>query len=134
MAAVATGVPPLGPADAELFAAARLVAARQQPYLAAALFALVPVAQPGLGTFAVDKYWRVYLDMDAARRWGVPAAAAVLVRMLRGPEAPAFTTPTTTATRTTTDTTTTTTKRPADDRRPRPGAGGRLPDEGDKTQ
>jgi len=79
MAVVATGVPPLGPADAELFAAARLVAARQQPYLAAALFALVPVAQPGLGTFAVDKYWRVYLDMDAARRWGVPAAAAVLV-------------------------------------------------------
>lgn len=88
MAVAATRVPPLEPADAELFAAARLRAARQQPYLAAALFGLVPVAAPGLGTFAVDRWWRVYLDMDTAREWGVAGAAAVLVHeahhLLRG--------------------------------------------------
>lgn len=66
-------------ADAQLFAAARLRAARQQPYLAAAIFALVPVPSPGLGTFGVDRWWRVYVDMETANRWGVAATAAVLV-------------------------------------------------------
>ena len=75
----ATRVAPLEPADAELFAAARLRAARLQPYLATAVFSLVPVAQPGLGTFAVDRYWRVYVDVAVAREWGVEQSAAVLV-------------------------------------------------------
>jgi len=74
-----TRLEPLSAADAELFAAARLRAARSQPYLATALFAMVPVVRPGFGTFAVDRYWRVYLDMDQAREWGVAATAAVLV-------------------------------------------------------
>ncbi|HNO46505.1 MAG TPA: hypothetical protein PKI79_13525, partial [Microthrixaceae bacterium] len=74
-----TRLEPLNAADAELFAAARLRAARSQPYLATALFAMVPVVRPGFGTFAVDRYWRVYLDMDQAREWGVAATAAVLV-------------------------------------------------------
>lgn len=74
-----TRITPLRGADAELFAAARLRAARQQPYLAAAIFALVPVATPGLGTFGVDRFWRVYVDMDTARGWGIAATASVLV-------------------------------------------------------
>ncbi len=74
-----TRIAPLDPADAELFAAARLRAARLQPYLATAVFALVPVASPGLGTFAVDRYWRVYVDVETARAWGVEHTAAVLV-------------------------------------------------------
>lgn len=75
----ATRVAPLERADAEFFAAARLRAARLQPYLATAVFALVPVASSGLGTFAVDRYWRVYVDVAVAREWGVEQSAAVLV-------------------------------------------------------
>ncbi len=70
--------PPTG-ADAELFAAARLRAARDQPYLAAALFAMVPVSSAGHGTFSVDRWWRLYIDFEVAREWGVAATAAVLV-------------------------------------------------------
>lgn len=79
MTAATTRIPALAAADRELFVAARLRAARLQPYLASALFALVPVPAPGYGTFGVDRWWRVYLDMDRAREWGVPATAAVLL-------------------------------------------------------
>ncbi len=75
----ATRVAPLSGADAELFAAARLRAARCQPYLATAVFALVPVSQPGLGTFAVDRFWRVYIDFERAHEWGVERSAGVIV-------------------------------------------------------
>jgi predicted metal-dependent peptidase len=75
----ATRVRPLAPADATFLAAARLRAARQQAYLASALFALVPVDTPGHGTFSVDGYWRLYVDMEQARAWGVEASAAVLL-------------------------------------------------------
>ncbi len=78
-AVTSTAAPGLGPGDTEFFAAARLRAARQQPYLATALFSLVPIASPGYGTFGVDRWWRVYVDMDVARRWGVVATAAVLL-------------------------------------------------------
>ncbi len=74
-----TRIAALTGADAELLAAARLRAARDQPYLAAALFAMVPVNEPGNGTFAVDRWWRLYLDMDQARLWGVAGTAAVLI-------------------------------------------------------
>jgi predicted metal-dependent peptidase len=56
-----------------------LRAARLQPYLASAVFSLVPVLSPGYGTFGVDRWWRVYVDMDVARQWGVEATAAVLL-------------------------------------------------------
>jgi predicted metal-dependent peptidase len=75
----ATRTPPLAPADAELFAAARLRAARLQPYLAAAVFSLVPVPRPGYGTFGVDRWWRVYVDPEVMHRWGVEATAGVLL-------------------------------------------------------
>ena len=48
------------------------------PYFASALFRLHPVAADGLGTFAVDKEWRLYLDMTAMAEWGPQAAGAVL--------------------------------------------------------
>ena len=75
----ATRVRPLAPEDAAFFAAARLRAARMQPYLSSAVFSLIPVSVPGYGTFGVDRWWRVYLDMDRAREWGVEATAAVLL-------------------------------------------------------
>lgn len=74
-----TRLPPLAPDDARFFGAARLRAARMQPYFASAVFSLVPVDSPGYGTFGVDRRWRVYLDMDTARGWGVETTAAVLL-------------------------------------------------------
>ena len=48
--------------EARLLTAARLVAMEHAPYLAHALFSTQPVAAVGLGTFAVDRGWRLYLD------------------------------------------------------------------------
>jgi predicted metal-dependent peptidase len=42
--------------------AARLKATKNYPYLSTALMVLNPVFAKGLGTFAVDKYWRMYWD------------------------------------------------------------------------
>ncbi|MGI8792201.1 MAG: DUF2201 family putative metallopeptidase, partial [Acidimicrobiales bacterium] len=53
--------------DAEtrrLFAAGRLWAAHQFPYLASALFAMTAVSSPGIGTVAVDGSWRLYVDPE----------------------------------------------------------------------
>lgn len=61
---------------------ARMAAVAAMPYYARALFALVPVAAVGLGTFAVDKHWRLYIDpnmLGTAEGWDIPTAGAVLV-------------------------------------------------------
>lgn len=65
--------------DQTIYAAARLRALEAQPFLASALFALVPVSRPGLGTFAVDDRWRVYIDPDVLDRWGAALSAGVLL-------------------------------------------------------
>lgn len=49
-----------------------------QPYLAYAFLSLTPVSSPGLGTMAVDQFWRVYIDFDYAQKKGVKWAAGVL--------------------------------------------------------
>jgi predicted metal-dependent peptidase len=67
------------PTELEDLAAARLLALEQMPYLATALFEVVPVCCPGLGTFAVDAAWRLYIDPAQLERWGPPAAAGVLL-------------------------------------------------------
>jgi predicted metal-dependent peptidase len=54
----------LNDVEREAFRVARLVAYSQMPYYAAGLFTMIPVAAPGLGTFAVDKHWRCYIDPD----------------------------------------------------------------------
>lgn len=59
--------------------AARLVAVEYAPYLAHALFAVRPVAAEGLGTFAVDRAWRLYVDPATLAQWGPRTAGAVLV-------------------------------------------------------
>jgi predicted metal-dependent peptidase len=67
-------------AEEHLLSAARLHAAhRLMPYLAAALFRLRPFAVDGLGTFAVDERWRLFVDPDVAAAWGVVPAAGVLL-------------------------------------------------------
>ncbi|MDQ1752599.1 MAG: hypothetical protein QOE71_3655, partial [Pseudonocardiales bacterium] len=61
---------------------ARMAAVEAMPYFARALFALSPVAAPGLGTFAVDRHWRLYLDpkmLGTVEGWSIPLAGAVLL-------------------------------------------------------
>lgn len=73
---------PLSAPEAEAFRLARLVAAEWQPYLMHALFAVSPVAAEGLGTFAVDAWWRLYMDparLVGDSRWETPQTAGVLL-------------------------------------------------------
>jgi predicted metal-dependent peptidase len=65
--------------EARLLTAARLVAVEYAPYLAHALFASRPVTAEGLGTFAVDRAWRLYLDPEPLKGWGPAVAGGVLV-------------------------------------------------------
>jgi predicted metal-dependent peptidase len=70
---------PLGTDELDDLAAARLLALDWMPYLATALFEVIPVASPGLGTFAVDAHWRLYVDPAQLRAWGPRDAAGVLL-------------------------------------------------------
>lgn len=65
--------------ELDAFAAARLLALDAMPYLASALFEVIPVRAAGLGTFAIDAEWRLYLDPEQLDRWGPEAAAGVLL-------------------------------------------------------
>jgi len=65
--------------EARLLTAARLVAVEHAPYLAHALFSTQPVAAEGLGTFAVDRGWRLYVDPATLVGWGPALAGGVLV-------------------------------------------------------
>jgi predicted metal-dependent peptidase len=65
--------------EARLLTAARLVAVEHAPYLAHALFTTHPVAAERLGTFAVDRVWRLYLDPAVLAAWGPWLSGGVLV-------------------------------------------------------
>ncbi|MCD6341094.1 MAG: VWA domain-containing protein [Desulfurococcales archaeon] len=58
--------------------AARYNLVRKRPYLASALWALVPVEKPGLQTLAVDKHWRLYYDPEVVHKWHVAELTGVL--------------------------------------------------------
>lgn len=70
---------PLTPSEHAAFAACRLRAFELAPYFAHALLAVIPLAAPGLGTFAVDRAWRLYMDPETLTGWGPEASAGVLV-------------------------------------------------------
>ena len=76
---MSVSVRPLRAEEARLLTAARLVAVEHAPYLAHALFATHPAAAEGLGTFAVDRGWRLYLDPASLAGWGPSLAGGVLV-------------------------------------------------------
>lgn len=65
--------------DESRVAAARLWGALHFPYLATALFASPVVAAPGLGSIAVDRSWRLYVDPEVVRRWSAEEIGSVLV-------------------------------------------------------
>ena len=72
----------LDAAEYRAFRLARLVAAECTPYFMRALFAATPVAAVGLGTFAVDRHWRLYLDpacLIGENAWSTTESGAVLV-------------------------------------------------------
>lgn len=72
---------PLTTVEYEAYRIARLVAAEQAPYFMHALFAVAPVAAPGLGTLAVDEHWRLYVDpalLLGETRWQPTTLAAGL--------------------------------------------------------
>jgi len=62
--------------------AARLRLVRERPYLAAAVWALVPVEVQGLGSMAVDMYWRLYYDPEIIQKWSVEEVEGVLYHEL----------------------------------------------------
>jgi predicted metal-dependent peptidase len=61
---------------------ARLVLVRKQPYLALAVFSLTPIASPGLGTVAVDRYWRFYYDPEVVAGWSLAEQTGALAHEL----------------------------------------------------
>lgn len=67
----------------DIFQSVLLRAAHERPYLALALHAAELVPTPGLGTFAVDKYCRIYVDPEMVGskkgQWSVAQAAWVFV-------------------------------------------------------
>lgn len=58
--------------------AARLRLVKERPYLASAAWAIQPVQKPGLGTLAVDMWWRLYYDPAVITRWTVEELSGVL--------------------------------------------------------
>ena len=59
-------------------AGAALRLTRDLPYLATAIWVLERFPRPGLGTLAVDRYWRLYYDPAVVVRWSVSELAGVL--------------------------------------------------------
>ena len=68
-----------GDLDRQRVAAARLWGAVRFPYLASAIFASPVVAAPGLGSIAVDRSWRLYMDPALVDSWSPEEIASVLV-------------------------------------------------------
>lgn len=61
---------------------ANLVAFDRMWYFADGLFSVIPVAAPGLGTFAVDRSWRLYMDpavLVGDQVWGPQKTATALL-------------------------------------------------------
>ena len=81
MSTTTTGsaVRPVNEAEQRLIAAWRTVALKRMPYFAAMLFGLRFVSAPGLGTFAVDKQWRCYIDFEACEPRGIDWCADAML-------------------------------------------------------
>lgn len=61
------------------YAEARLKAVDALPYLTQHIMSLTCVPTPGLGTFAVDKYMRLYYDPECLEKWTLEECAGVIL-------------------------------------------------------
>jgi len=68
-----------GADDIPGLAAGRLWAASRFPYLASGLFGAQVLAQPGIGTVAVDDSWRLHADPELTAGWTPAQLGSVLV-------------------------------------------------------
>jgi len=75
----ASGPTPPTDEQHEMLTVWRAMALKKMPYFASILFAVRPLDAPGLGTFAVDKGWRLYIDFAAVAGWGDNTCAEVLL-------------------------------------------------------
>ena len=83
--ATMNGVRQLNDVEREAFRTVRLAAYHVCPYYASGLFSLMPVAAPGYGTWAVDKFWRLYIDpalLVGDEAWSIQDASGVLLHEL----------------------------------------------------
>jgi len=83
--ATMNGVRQLNDVEQEAFRTVRLAAYHACPYYASGLFSLMPVAAPGYGTWAVDKFWRLYIDpalLIGDDAWSPMECSAVLLHEL----------------------------------------------------
>lgn len=77
-----TAVRSLTEAERRAYHTANLVAFDRMPYFADALFTVIAVAAPGLNTFAVDRFWRLYMDPEllvGGRAWSAQEVGTVLL-------------------------------------------------------
>jgi predicted metal-dependent peptidase len=63
---------------ADRIAAGKVIASRQEPYLAPALHALTLNEAPSSNTVSVDRWWRLYVDPSVSSEWTAPQWATVL--------------------------------------------------------
>ena len=64
--------------DSAKLSAGRLWACNRWSYFTTGLLALDVVPMPGLGTFAIDRHWRVYIDPEVVENWTVADIGIVL--------------------------------------------------------
>jgi predicted metal-dependent peptidase len=62
----------------EILQYARLKLLKERPYLAHIVFRMVPVPTPGLGTLAVDRWWRFYYDPQIHEKMTAKEAVAAI--------------------------------------------------------
>ena len=56
---------------------ARFYAGKLMTYFGRAIFSLQPIERKGFGTFAVDKYWRLYYDPELLDEWSLDELSGV---------------------------------------------------------
>lgn len=70
---------PLNREQLQHLVAWRAEALEKMPYMASVLMNFRPLNAPGLGTFACDRYLRLYIDFDAVVAWGAPLCSEALL-------------------------------------------------------
>ena len=65
--------------ETKIAAAKVMLATVRAPYLATAIYAMTDVYPCDVPIAAVDKYWRLYLNQDALKKWSTEEIAGLLM-------------------------------------------------------